>query len=94
MSACVTVQTGAMGVEREGEKMKKNKKNNGVDRTGSQRAIPTVDVQAISRLFHELLTAKLFCVPHNKNKKTQMRNTEGEMDSGIVSASNHQNFVS
>lgn len=34
---------------------------------GSQKTIPTVDVQAISRLFHKLLTAKLFCVSHNKN---------------------------
>lgn len=38
-----------------------------VNGMGSQRSIPTVDVQAISRLFHELLTAKLFCVSHNQN---------------------------
>ena len=47
---------------------KKNKRNNnGWMEQGSRRTIPTVDVQAISRLFHELLTAKLFCVRHNKN---------------------------
>lgn len=29
---------------------------------GSHGAVPAADVQAISRLFHKLLTAELFCV--------------------------------
>lgn len=34
---------------------------------GSQKTILSVGVQAISRLFHKLLTPKLFWVTHNKN---------------------------
>lgn len=46
---------------------KKKRKPQWLDGKGSRRTIPTVDVQAISRLLHELLTGKLYCAFHNKN---------------------------
>lgn len=70
--------------------VKKNQKQQWVDRTGSQRTIPSVDVQAIPRLFHELLTAKLFCVPHNKNNGDKWGKLREKMASVRECVSHHQ----
>lgn len=57
---------------------------------GSQRTHSIVDVQVISRLFHELLTANHFCDPHNKNSGDKWRKRRVNGSCGRQSSSHQQ----
>lgn len=65
MSGCGTNR--CYGSRIKSVRKKKKQQQQWLCRGGSRRTNPIVDVQAISRLFHELLTANLLCDPNNKN---------------------------
>lgn len=56
----------------------KKKQQQWLCRRGWERNNPIVDVQAISRLFHELLTRNLLCDPNNKNSGDKWRKLGGK----------------